>query len=185
MMEPLWLAVALPVIVIGAIVVSYNRFVRQRAALDNSWANLDTELQRRHDLIPNLVATARGYAEHEQQTFVAVVAARDRAAATADVTDRSDREAELTSGLRQLLALGEAYPELRADEGFLRLHRELITTENRIQASRRLHNGNVRDLNRRVESVPSNLVAGLFGISRRSYLEFEAAAAEVPSVELS
>lgn len=176
-----WITAGLAGALLLALVVSYNRFARQRTMIDNSWANLDTELQRRHDLIPNLVETARGYAAHEIDTFTAVAAARNQAAAAQDAAERSESEAGLTSGLRQLLALSESYPELRADQAFLALQRQLITTENRIQASRRLHNGNVRELNRRVESIPSNLVAGVLRIRRAPYLDFEPASSEVPT----
>ena len=164
-------------------VVSYNRFARQRAAVQNSWANVDTELQRRHDLIPNLVETVRGYAAHERTTFEAVIAARSRATSAAP-DGRADAEQSITAGLRQLLALAEAYPTLQADESFLALQRELVRTENRIQAVRRLHNGNVRELNRRVESVPSNLVAGVFGFGREPYFEVDPAVGAVPSASL-
>ena len=182
---PLWsvapiLAVAVTCL---AVVVSYNRFARQRSSIENSWANVDTELQRRHDLIPNLVETVRGYATHERATLEAVVEARSRAL-DAEPEARAAEEQSVTAGLRQLLALAEAYPTLQADQAFLTLQRQLVSTENRIQAVRRLHNGNVRELNRRVESVPSNLVAAVFGFDRQPYFEVDAAVGSVPSASL-
>ena len=166
-----------------AAVVSYNRFARQRSSIENSWANVDTELQRRHDLIPNLVETVRGYAAHERATLESVVEARSRAMNAAPEA-RAGEEQSVTAGLRQLLALAEAYPTLQADQAFLQLQRQLVSTENRIQAVRRLHNGNVRELNRRVEAVPSNLIAALFGFGREPYFEVDAVGGSVPSASL-
>jgi LemA protein len=157
-----------------AMALSYNRFVSQQQLVANAWANVDTELRRRYDLVPNLVRTVEGYAAHEQRVLTEVVEARRRAAAEdGSVRAQVGAERELVHSLRSLLALSEAYPELRADQHFLELQRELVTTEDRIQAARRLFNGNVRDLNQRVESVPSNVVAKLFGVRRRDYFEVD------------
>jgi LemA protein len=161
--------------------LSYNRFVLQRELIDNSWSTVDTELRRRYDLIPNLVATVKGYAAHERATLEAVVEARNRAvAATGAPEEQAAAENVLVDGLKQLLAVAEDYPDLRADRHFLELQRELAATENRIQAARRIFNGNVRDLNRRVEQVPSNLVARLGGFGRAEYFQIDDAAAAVP-----
>jgi len=155
---------------------SYNRFVRQDHYIDNSWSNVETELQRRHELIPNLVATVRAYADHEQETFTNVIAARADAAAVAhDPAAQEPVEQQLVRGVRQLMAVSERYPSLLADGRFLDLQRQLVVTEDRIQASRRLYNGNVRDYNQRVESVPSALIARLTGYPRRDYFELDEA----------
>ncbi len=178
-----WIPVVGVALVIGWLVLSYNRFVGQRSIIDNSWANVETELQRRHDLIPNLVETVKGYATHESRTFEDVIRARTAAAAAHGGPEvHHDPEQVLTAGLRQLLAVSEAYPELQASGRFLDLQRELTTTEDRIQAARRLFNGNVREYNQRVETVPSMLVAALFRFPKRDYFEIESSAAAVPSV---
>jgi LemA protein len=156
--------------------VSFNRFVSQRQLIDNSWSNVETELRRRHDLVPNLVETVRGYASHEQATLVEVIEARQAATdATGGAPEHEGAENVLTAGLRHLLAVSEDYPELVASRHFLELQRELVTTEDRIQAARRLFNGNVRDHNRRIEQIPSMLVARVAGFERHEYFEVEPA----------
>jgi LemA protein len=168
-------------------VTSYNRFVEQRQLIDNSWSNVDTELLRRHDLIPNLVEVVKGYATHERATFESVINAR-QAAISADPTaaGRADAENQLVSGLRKLVAIAEAYPDLRASAHFLELQSELTDTENRIQAARRIFNGNVRDYNRRVDSFPSMAIARAFEFEHASYFELDplVRAAGVPIVGL-
>lgn len=162
--------------------VSFNRFVSQRQLIDNSWSNIETELRRRHDLIPNLVETVEGYATHEKRTLTEVIEARQGAAsARGGPEGHEGAENLLVSGLRQLFAVSEDYPDLLASGRFLDLQRELVTTEDRLQAARRLFNGNVREYNQRVESVPSLLIARLGGFRRRDYFEVESAVAYVPS----
>lgn len=176
-----WAVVAGGVLLVGWLLASYNRFVSQRQLIESSWSTVDTELKRRYDLIPNLVATVRGYAAHERETLEAVVRARTEALATVGTADeQAGPEHVLVDSLRSLLAVAEAYPELRADRHFLDLQHQLTVTEDRIQAARRLYNGNVRDYNRRVESIPSNLVALLAGARRASYFELDDAARAVP-----
>lgn len=171
------------VVLVGWLWMSYNRFALQREMVDNSWSTVDTELRRRYDLIPNLVATVKGYAAHERETLEAVIRARSQAvAATGAPEDQAPAENILVDGLKQLFALSEAYPELKADQHFLELQRELAATENRIQAARRIFNGNVRDLNRRVEQAPSNLVAKLGGFHRAEYFQIDETARAVPTV---
>lgn len=143
-----------------AVAVSYNRFVSQRALIRSSWSNVETELRRRYDLVPNLVQTVKGYAAHEREVLQAVTEARARAAATTgSPAEQARAEGPLVGALRQLFAVSEAYPALQASANFLELQEELGNTEDRIQASRRFYNANVQDYNRRVRSVPSNLVA--------------------------
>lgn len=171
-----------------AVVVSYNRFVEQGQLVDNSWANVDTELRRRYDLVPNLVRTVEGYASHERSVLESVVQARTAAiAADGDIADQVGPERTLVRSLTSLLALAEAYPDIKADAHFLELQAELVTTEDRIQAARRLFNANVRDINRRVEAIPSNLIAALFGFRRRDYFEIEPVVRDAgpPRVETS
>jgi LemA protein len=159
------------------LVLSYNRFVAQRAALDATWSGIDVELQRRHDLVPPMVETAAGYARHEQRTFEAVTAARNRAVAARAVEEQARAEDQLTEGLTGLLALNERYPDLRADTLFRDLQRQLIETEDRIAASRRLYNLEVASYERRRGSFPSNLVAWVFTFGPRPSFEVLDAAA--------
>lgn len=160
------------------LLVSYNRFVEQRQLIADAWANVETELQRRYDLIPNLVRTVEGYVAHEREVLEAVTATRARAAANHGPPDEQARDENTFVGaLRQLFAVSEGYPELKASRNFLALQRELVTTEDRIQAARRFYNGNVRDYNRRVQSVPSNVVAGAFSFAEERYFEVEEALA--------
>lgn len=163
--------------------LSYNRFVLQRELVANSWSTVDTELRRRYDLVPNLVATVEGYAAHERTTLEAVLRARAAAVASGGPPQtQAPAENLLVDGLKHLLALAEAYPELRADQHFLDLQQQLVATEDRIQAARRIFNGNVRDLNRRVEQFPSMLVARLGRFDRAEYFRIDAVDRTVPAV---
>ncbi len=157
-------------------IVSYNRFVNQRNLVANSWSNIDTELRRRYDLIPNLVETVRAYAAHERAVLEEVTRARSGAVAeTGSPAQQSAAEAPLVHGLRQLFAVAENYPQLRADQNFLALQYELANTEDRIQAARRFYNANVANLNRRVQAFPSNLIARIFGFTEAEFFEIEPA----------
>jgi LemA protein len=167
-----------------AIAVSYNRFVQQRNLIRNSWANIDTELRRRYDLIPNLVATVKGYAAHEREVMERVTQTRAAAAASTGSPDEQARaEAPFVGALRGLLAVVENYPDLKANENFLKLQQELTTTEDRIQTARRFYNGNVRDYNRRVQSVPSNIIANVFGFREEKFFEVEGSVRATPEVD--
>jgi LemA protein len=181
------LLISLAVLVVLALAcfLSYNRFVSQRQYIRNSWANVDTELRRRYDLIPNLVETVKGYAAHERATFEAVTRARTVATASdGDAAAQARDENVLVDALKSLLAVAEAYPDLQASEQFLQLQRELVTTEDRIQAARRFFNNNVRDYNRRVQSIPSMFIAKAFSFREESYFEVEAAVRSAPEVQL-
>ena len=146
----------------------------------NSWANVDTELRRRHDLVPNLVETVRGYAGHEQRVLVDVTEARSAArSATGEGAEHNRDEAALSGALHSLIALSEAYPELKASGHFLDLQHQLVVTEDRIQASRRLYNADVRDYNRRVASFPSMLVARIGRYKKADYFELEPSVRDV------
>jgi LemA protein len=174
--------VSVVLIVVAAIVVllllwavaQYNGLVRLRNLVQEAWRQIDVELHRRHDLIPNLVETVKGYAAHERAVFDEV--ARARAAASgpaAGPAQQAEQENALTAALGRLFAVAEAYPVLRASENFLQLQAELSNTEDRIAAGRRFYNANVRALNTKVETVPSNVIAGMFGFTRAEYFEVD------------
>jgi LemA protein len=163
--------------------VTYNTFVRLQKFCDESWSNIDTELKRRYDLIPNLVNTVKGYAAHEKDLFERVTQARNTALAnTGSPESQAKDENVLVGGVRQLFAVAESYPDLKASHNFLELQRELTNTEDRIQRARRFYNANVRDLNTRIETVPSNLVAGWFSFSKRELFEIDDAVRQTPAV---
>jgi len=152
----------------------YNGLVRVRNVVQESWRQIDVELTRRHDLIPNLVETVKGYAAHERETLQAVTNARAAAAAPgSSPAQQAQQENVLTAALGRLFAVAEAYPDLKANQNFLQLQRDLTDTEDRLAASRRFYNANVRTLNTKVETVPSNIVASLFHIVRAEYFEAE------------
>lgn len=165
-------------------VVQYNGLVTLRNYITESWSNVDTELKRRYDLIPNLVATVKGYAAHEREVLERVVELRNRCAANnGAVADQARDESQLVDALKQMFVVVENYPQLKADQQFLKLQTELINTENRIQAARRFYNGNVRDYRNKCESFPSNLVASMFSFPPHEFFSVPPSVAEVPNVE--
>jgi LemA protein len=186
-MTALWVLLGVGVVLGVAVAVSYNRFVSQRNLVQESWRQVDVELKRRHDLIPNLVETVKGYATHEREVFDAVTRARATAAAPGSTPgDQAQQEGVLGMALGRLFAVAEAYPDLKASTNFLEMQRELTETEDRIAAGRRYYNANVRALNTRVESVPSNLVASTFGFHKEEYFEVEdEAVRSAPSVDFT
>lgn len=162
------------------VVGTYNRFVRLRQHMKESWADVDVELKRRHDLIPNLVETVKGYAAHEREVLERVVQLRNQAAAAhATTAELSRDESALGSELNRLFVIVEGYPRLKADQNFLALQRELALTEDRIAAARRFFNANVRDNNRLCAEVPTNLVASLGGFRERAFFELSSEAERV------
>ena len=165
------------------VVATYNGLVSLRNMVKESWSGVDTELKRRYDLVPNLVATVKGYAAHEQETLRRVVEARQRAvASTGSPESQAKDENVLVANLRGLLAVVENYPNLKASENFLKLQSELANTEDRIQAARRFYNANVRDLNTRIEVFPSNLIAQGFGFEKAQFFEIQQAVERVAPV---
>lgn len=167
-------------------VVQYNSLVSLRNYISESWSNVDTELKRRYDLIPNLVATVKGYAAHEREVLEQVTALRNRCLANQGTpSQQAQDENQLVDALKRLLVVVEAYPQLKADQHFLKLQQELVNTENRIQAARRFYNGNVRDYRNKCESFPSNLVAGMFNFPPSDFFSVPPAVREVPDVEFS
>jgi len=177
---PIAIVLLLPMIFV---IVQYNGLVALRNHIADAWANIDTELKRRYDLIPNLVATVKGYAAHERDVLERVIELRNRCAAHADASATAQREEqELVDNLKRVLVLAEDYPQLKADQHFLKLQQELVNTEDRIQAARRFYNGNVRDYRNKCESFPSNIVASMFGFKPAEYFDVEPAVRqEVPA----
>ncbi len=162
--------------------ILYNRLVRDRNRVNAAWSDIDVQLQRRHDLVPQLVKAVRAYADYEQATLEAVTELRDLAARTPEVTARGELEEQLERQVVKLLAVAEGYPDLKASRNFLELQEQLVETENYLQFARRFYNGAVRALNTRVESVPHNLVAAVFGFRQRGF--FQKSADEVAGVPL-
>jgi LemA protein len=172
------------IVVLALIVVGmYNGLVRDRNRVDNAWSQVDVQLKRRYDLIPNVVETVKGYASHEQQTFERVTQARSAAQSASGPADQAQAENFLTSALRQLFAVAEAYPELRASENFQGLQQELSETENKIAVSRQIYNDTVLTYNNKVQTVPTNIVAGLFNFDEREFFDAGDGAEEAPAVE--
>lgn len=165
------------------IVAQYNRLVRLNISVDEAFAQIEVQLKRRSDLIPNLVETVKGYASHEQSTFDAVVAARAKSTSASGVADVAAADGMLTQALRGLLAVAEAYPDLKASANFLSLQEELSTTENKVAFARQFYNDNVRNLNTAVATIPSSFFAGFAKVSTRPFYEVEdPQAREVPKV---
>ena len=170
------------VVLVMAIVGIYNSLVRLRNRTDNAWAQVDVQLKRRYDLIPNVVETVKGYAAHEKSTFEQVVEARNRAVAARTVEEQGQAENFLTGALKQLFALAEAYPDLKASQNFSELQAQLAETENKIAVSRQIYNDSVLTFNNRVQTVPSNMVAAVTGFSVKPFFDAPDAADQAPEV---
>ena len=172
-MTGLWIALG----VVGALLLLglflFNRLVSIRNRVDNGWSQIDVQLRRRYDLIPNLVEAVRGYATHERELFERVTEARARAAAAEGIDDRASAEDQVTVGVRQLMAVVEGYPQLKADGNFLALQEELVGTEGRIAYARQFYNDQVMRMNTAVQSFPSSLVASAFGFTERPFFRIE------------
>lgn len=165
------------------VIAQYNSLVSLRNHISESWSNVDTELKRRYELIPNLVTTVKGYAAHERETLERLVELRNRCAENhGSVISQEHDETQLVDALKQVFVVVENYPQLKADQHFLKLQGELTNTENRIQAARRFYNGNVRDYRNKCEVFPSNLVARAFNFAPRDFFSVPAAVAEVPEM---
>lgn len=185
-MPELLILIAVALIPLLYVMVQYNLLVALRNHIRDAWGNIDTELKRRYELIPNLVATVRGYAAHERETLERVTALRNQCAANhGSPGSQAADEAQLVTALRRLFVVVEGYPELKANAQFLELQRELVTTENRIQAARRFYNGNVRDYRNKCEAFPSNLVASLFHFRAEDYFSVEPSLREVPGTDFT
>ena len=178
-------AIAIGIIVLLAIFVIgvYNRLVRLRNRVEAAWAQIDVQLKRRHDLVPNLVETVKGYAAHERETLESVIKARQQAVAAEGVEDQAKAENMLTGALRQLFAVSEAYPDLKANQNFLSLQEELSKTEERIAFSRQFYNEQTLAYDNALETFPSNMVAGMFNFEPKAYFEAEEASRVAPKVD--
>ena len=172
----MWIVLIAAVLVIAFVITIYNGLVRLNVQCDNAWSDIDVQLKRRYDLIPNLVETVKGYAAHEKGTLEGVVAARNSAMTAEGPAAKAQAEGMLTAALRQVFALAEAYPQLRAVESFNQLQQTLNQIEDAVQNARRYYNAVVRDLNTKIQSFPTNIIAGMFGFTQRQF--FEAAATD-------
>jgi LemA protein len=173
------------VAIVAWAVFAYNRLVSVRNQVDNSWRQIDVQLKRRHDLIPNLIEAVKGYMQFERDTLTQVVEARAKAVSAPDQASRMAAENQLTAGLGKLMAVMENYPQLKADESVLKLQEELTTTENQIAFARQAYNDVVLDLNTRIQTFPTNLIAGNFGFKAAEYFKGAPEDQAVPKVDLS
>jgi LemA protein len=178
-----WIIIGVLVLILLWVLTVYNGLVAKRNRIDNSLGQIEVQTKRRYDLIPNLVETVKGYARHEQQTFERVVQARNAAQAAQGPAEQAQAENILTGALRQLFAVAEAYPELRASENFQRLQTELSDTENKIAVARQIYNDAVLTYNNSVQVAPSNIVAGMFGFKTREFFDAPEAESEPPKVQ--
>ena len=172
---PTWAWIPLPIVVVVLVagILVFNRLVALRTRVDNGWAQIDVQLRRRYDLIPNLVETVQGYAAHERDLFEQVTRARTEAIDASAVPDQVTAENQITRGIRQLFAVAEAYPDLKANQNFLALQEELTGTESKIAYARQFYNDQVMRLNTLIGSFPSNLLAGAFGFRAREFFDIE------------
>lgn len=179
----IWALLIIVVLLVVFVIGIYNGLVRLRVQCDNAWSDIDVQLKRRYDLIPNLVETVKGYASHEKGTLEGVVAARNQAMSVQGPAAKAEAEGMLTTALRQVFALAEAYPQLKAVESFTQLQQSLSQIEDSIQNARRYYNAVVRDLNTKIVQFPSSVIAGMFNITPRQFFEISAPAErEVPKV---
>jgi LemA protein len=182
-MSPITIVLLIVAVLAVIVIAMYNGLVRLRVQCDNAWSDIDVQLKRRYDLVPNLVETVKGYAGHEKGTLEAVIQARNTAMAAQSPAARADAENMLTGALRQLFALSEAYPQLRAVESFNQLQNSLNNLEDIIQNARRYYNAVVRDLNTKIQVFPTNIIAGMFNFKPREFFEVSAPAErEAPKV---
>lgn len=176
----MWIFFGILAVIIGWFVGSYNGFIRLINRAKEAWSDINVQLKRRYDLIPNLVETVKGYASHERELFEKVTEARSKAMGAQSIEEKGKAENVLAGTLKSLFAVSENYPQLRANENFLELQRELTDTEDKIQAARRFYNGNVRDLNIKIESFPANIIAGIFHFVKMEFFQLEEEAAKEP-----
>lgn len=167
------------------VIWTYNRFVTLRYRVHEAWSDIEVQLKRRYNLIPNLVESVKGYARHETSAFENVTKARAAAMGAQTAVEHTKTENMLTGALKSLFAIAEAYPDLKANQNFLELQRELSDTENKIQAARRFYNSNVKDMNTRVEQFPANLIAGTFGFGKEEFFDLDEVPAEREPVRVA
>ena len=176
----LWVVIALIAVAIFWLIGVYNSLIRLRNQTDEAWSDIDVQLKRRYDLIPNLVETVKGYAKHERELFENVTKARTAAMGAKGIAEKGKAENMLAGTLKSLFAVAENYPDLKANQNFLKLQDELADTENKIQAARRFYNGNVRDLNTKIQIFPNNMIAGMMGFKDYEFFEIEEAGEREP-----
>lgn len=180
MFTPLNIVLGIVILVVLWAILAFNSLVRLVNRAKEAWADINVQLKRRYDLIPNLVETVKGYAEHEKSAFQAVTEARAKALGAQTVKEKEEAENMVSSALKSIFAIAEAYPQLRAVESFTKLQDELSDTENKIQAARRFYNGNVRDLNTKLETFPTNILAPIFNFKKMEFFELTEEAAKNP-----
>jgi LemA protein len=178
-----WIILGVLVVIVFLLIGMYNSLVQLRVRADNSWSDIDVQLKRRHDLIPNLVETVKGYAAHEKGTFENIAKFRSMAMQATAPADKAAAENQLTGALKSLFAVAENYPELKASEEFTQLQSSLSQVEDTIQNARRYYNAVVRDLNTKIQSFPTNLLAGMFGFQQRQFFEADAGDREPVAVK--
>ncbi|MBU2612991.1 LemA family protein [Patescibacteria group bacterium] len=171
------------VVIAGWAILVFNGLVTLKNRTDEAWSDIDVQLKRRYDLIPNIIETVKGYAAHESGTFQKVTEARNMAMGAKTMAEHAQSENMLSETLKSLFAVAEAYPELKANTNFLHLQQELADTEDKIQASRRFYNGNVRDFNTKLQVFPTNLIGGMLGFTKRDFFEIAEAEKAVPQVK--
>lgn len=179
----MWIILGIIAILVIWAVVIYNGLIRLKNRVDEAWSDIDVQLKRRYDLIPNLVNTVKGYAAHEKEVFEKVTEARTRAMSAQSTGDKAQAENALSQTLKSLFAVAENYPDLKANQNFLELQRELTDTEDKIQAARRFYNGNVRDFNTKIQVFPNNIFSGMLGFVAREFFEAEEGEKEPVKVE--
>lgn len=182
-MEPIWIIVAVVAVLAVVVIFVYNSLVSTRVRVEEAWSDITVQLKRRLDLVPNLINTVKGYATHEKEVFERVTEARANTLNAQGVAQTAKAEGEFEQALKSLFAVSENYPQLRASENFQQLQAELTDTEDKIMASRRFYNGAARELNIKIDSFPSNIIAGMFGFKKREFFEVEDQAAVEKPVE--
>ena len=183
MSPTLWIIIGVVVLLVLYVIGTYNSLIKLRNRVKDQWAQIEVQLKRRFDLIPNIVETVKGYAKHESETLKGVIEARNKFTVASTKEQEIEASNQLTGAVRQLFALSESYPELKADTNFLKLQSNLEETENKISSARQFYNDTVLSLNNKVELFPSNLVAKIFGFKKEAFFEAEAEAKVAPKVE--
>ncbi len=179
----IWILLGIIAVLIFWLIGVYNSLIKLRNRTDEAWSDIDVQLKRRYDLIPNLVSTVKGYAKHERELFEKVTQARSAAMNAEGVKEQEKAENALSNTLKSLFAVAENYPDLKANQNFLKLQDELSDTENKIQAARRFYNGNVRDFNTKIQVFPNNMLAGMMGFKKYDFFEIDEGEREPVKVE--
>jgi LemA protein len=182
-MELIWILIGIIVLIVLWLILTYNGLIRSRTRVEEAWSDIEVQLKRRYDLIPNVVNTVKGYAGHESGLFEKVTEARSQAMSAKTMKDHAQKENMLSETLRSLFAVAENYPQLQASQNFLHLQHELTDAEDKIASSRRFYNGNTRDYNIKLQVFPTNLIVGLFNFTRREFFDAPDVELEKPEVK--